>query len=80
MCLLGIFGEFRFNYFYFGIDIKGGIGVLLVLIGDGFVWWIKVEVGGYGNVLYIKYFNGYIFVYVYMYKFKLEIVDFVKSM
>ncbi|MBX2872172.1 MAG: M23 family metallopeptidase [Saprospiraceae bacterium] len=77
--LSGTFGELRSNHFHSGIDIKGGIGVPLVSIGDGFVWRIKVEAGGYGNVLYIKHPNGYTSVYAHMHKFKPEIADFVKS-
>lgn len=77
--LSGTFGELRSNHFHSGIDIKGAIGVPLVAIGDGYVWRIKVEAGGYGNVLYIKHPNGYTSVYAHMNKFKPEIAEFVKS-
>lgn len=77
--LSGTFGELRSNHFHAGIDIKGGIGVPLVAIGDGHVYRIKVSAGGYGNVLYIKHPNGYTSVYAHMHKFKSDIAAFVKS-
>ncbi|MEZ5040550.1 MAG: M23 family metallopeptidase [Saprospiraceae bacterium] len=77
--LSGTFGELRANHFHSGIDIKGAIGIPLLAVADGFVFRIKVESGGYGNVLYIKHPNGYTSVYAHMNKFSSAIADYVKS-
>ncbi len=77
--LSGTFGELRSNHFHGGIDIKGGIGVPLYAVGDGYISRIKVEGGGYGNALYITHPNGYTSVYGHMNGFLPEIEAFVKS-
>lgn len=77
--LSGTFGELRSNHFHSGIDIKGGIGVPLYAVAEGYVSRIKVEAGGYGNALYISHPNGYTSVYAHMNKFTPELEAFVKS-
>lgn len=77
--LSGTFGELRSNHFHAGIDIKGAIGVPLVAIAEGYIWRIKVEAGGYGNVLYIKHPNGFTSVYAHMNKFSPAVAEYVKS-
>lgn len=77
--LSGTFGELRSNHFHSGIDIKGGIGVPLYAVGDGYISRIKIEGGGYGNALYITHPNGYTSVYGHMNGFIPEIESFVKS-
>lgn len=77
--LSGTFGELRSNHFHAGIDIKGAIGVPLYSIADGYVYRIKVEAGGYGNVLYINHPNGYTSVYAHMNRFSKEIEDYIKE-
>lgn len=77
--LSGTFGELRSNHFHSGIDIKGGIGVPLYSVADGYISRIKIEGGGYGNALYITHPNGYTSVYGHMNEFIPEIETFVKS-
>ncbi|PHN03093.1 M23 family metallopeptidase [Flavilitoribacter nigricans] len=77
--LSGTFGELRSNHFHSGIDIKGGIGVPLYTVADGYISRIKIEGGGYGNALYITHPNGYTSVYAHMNEYIPEIETFVKS-
>lgn len=77
--LSGTFGELRSNHFHSGIDIKGGIGVPLYAVADGYISRIKIEGGGYGNALYITHPNGYTSLYAHMNAFIPEVAAYVKS-
>ena len=80
--LSGTFGELRPNHFHAGIDIKskdGKVGQRLFAIADGYVNRIKVQSGGYGNVLYIQHPNGYSSTYAHMDRYRKDIADFVKK-
>ena len=55
--LSGTFGELRPDHFHSGIDIKGGLGVPIYAAGDGEVYCIKINPGGYGSVMYIWHPN-----------------------
>ncbi len=77
--LSGTFGELRPNHFHAGIDIKGAIGKPLYSIADGYVSRIKVQSGGYGQVLYIDHPNGYTSVYAHMHRFDKTIEKYVKE-
>ena len=79
--LSGTFGELRPNHLHAGIDIKareGKVGQPVYSIADGYVARIKVQSGGYGNVLYIKHLNGYTSVYAHLHKFNSEIEKYVR--
>ncbi len=80
--LSGTFGELRPNHLHAGIDIKakdGKVGQPLYSIADGYVSRIKVQSGGYGNVLYIRHPNGYTSVYAHLYKFDSAIASYVAN-
>jgi hypothetical protein len=80
--LSGTFGELRPNHFHSGIDIKahnGRVGQDLFAAAEGTISRIKVQAGGYGNVLYINHPRGYTTVYAHMHKFTKEIAEYVKS-
>jgi len=67
--LAGSFGELRSNHFHAGIDIKsktGEEGDLIRATASGFVSRIKIQRGGYGQVLYIDHPNGYTSVYAHL--------------
>ncbi len=76
----GNFGEIRPNHFHTGVDIKtnGRTGQKLFSIGDGYISRIKIQLWGYGKVLYITHPNGYTSVYAHMSKFSSKIDSFVK--
>ncbi|MCB0527781.1 MAG: M23 family metallopeptidase [Saprospiraceae bacterium] len=80
--LNGTFGELRSNHFHTGIDIDsktGGVGQPVFSAADGFVDRVKVQAGGYGNVVYIKHPNGYTTVYAHLLRFSPEIERYVKE-
>ena len=80
--LSGTFGELRPNHLHAGIDIKaknGKIGQPLYATADGYVSRIKVQSGGYGNVLYINHPNGYTSVYAHLHEFPKAIAKYVKE-
>lgn len=79
----GSFAEFRTNHFHSGIDIKsskGRVGDPLQSIGDGYVSRIKIQSGGYGNVLFISHPSGHTSVYAHMDNFLPEIDAYVKEL
>ncbi len=80
--LTGTFGELRSNHFHTGIDIDsktGGVGQPVFAAADGFIDRIKVQAGGYGNVLYLKHPNGYTTVYAHLDRFSPEIQKYVRD-
>ncbi|MEM9920867.1 MAG: M23 family metallopeptidase [Bacteroidota bacterium] len=82
MRLSGTFGELRPNHLHAGIDIKahnGRIGQSLYATADGYVSRIKVQSGGYGNVLYFNHPNGYTSVYAHLHEFPPDIAKYVKE-
>ena len=82
LLLSGTFGELRNNHFHSGIDIKakgGRTGEPIRAAAAGHVSRIKVEPGGYGQVLYIDHPNGFTTVYAHLESFFPEVADFVKA-
>lgn len=80
--LSGTFGELRTSHFHMGIDIKssnGGEGDPILAVQDGFISRIRVQAGGYGNVLYIDHPDGWTSVYAHLSAFSKEISEFVES-
>jgi murein DD-endopeptidase MepM/ murein hydrolase activator NlpD len=80
--LAGTFGELRSNHFHSGVDIKsktGGVGQPVLSAAEGYVATIKVQAGGYGNVLYVKHPNGYTTVYAHLDRFAPEIEKYVRE-
>jgi murein DD-endopeptidase MepM/ murein hydrolase activator NlpD len=80
--LTGTFGELRPDHFHSGIDLKsknGSVGQPVFATADGFVDQIKVQTGGYGNVIYIKHPNGYTTVYAHLDRFSPELERYVRE-
>ena len=80
--LTGNFMELRTNHFHAGIDIKSSKGVAgdnVKSVHDGYISRIKVQTGGYGNVIYIDHPNGYTSVYAHLHEFTSEVQDFVQE-
>ena len=76
--LSGTFGEFR-SRFHTGIDFKGGEGINIFSIEDGYISRIEVSPSGYGKVVYITHPNGYSSVYAHLSRFSPDIEKYVKS-
>ncbi len=82
MRVTGTFGELRDDHFHSGLDLKsrtGRVGQPVFASAEGFVDRIKVQAGGYGNVLYIRHPNGYSTVYAHLDKFAPEIAKYVRE-
>ena len=81
MYLSGSFAELRSNHFHSGIDIKTDetVGHPVFSIADGWVSRIKVSPWGFGHVVYINHFNGYISVYAHLDRFNNKLTDLVLS-
>lgn len=80
--LAGTFGELRSNHFHMGIDIKsskGSSGDAIYAAAEGHISRIKVQPGGYGNVIYIDHPNGYTTVYAHLKQFEEQVAQYVKN-
>ncbi len=78
----GSFGELRANHFHTGIDISsntGSGGAPIVAAAAGYIHRIRVQEGGYGNVLYLKHPNGYTTLYAHLDKFSPAVAAYVKA-
>lgn len=71
MYLAGSFGEIRSNHFHSGLDIKTNQreGLPVFAVADGFVSRLRVQIGGFGNAIYISHPNGITSVYAHLQKF-----------
>lgn len=80
--LAGNFGEIRSNHFHSGLDIKTNQreGYPVYAVADGYVSRLRVQVGGFGNALYIDHPNGTTSVYAHLQRFSPEIAARVKAM
>ncbi|MEO1408841.1 MAG: M23 family metallopeptidase [Bacteroidota bacterium] len=80
--LSGTFGELRPNHLHAGIDIKayrGKVGQRIYAAAEGYVSRVKVQSGGYGNVLYLAHPNGYTTVYAHLGKFPAAVAEYVEA-
>ena len=78
--LAGSFGELRANHFHAGIDIKssgGEEGDTIRATLSGFVSRIKIQRGGYGQVLYVDHPNGFTSVYAHLQQFAPKMQTFI---
>ena len=67
----GTFGELRPNHFHAGLDFKTNetTGYPVHAAFDGYVSRLRVQVGGFGNAIYITHPNGYTTVYGHIEKY-----------
>lgn len=79
--LAGNFGELRANHFHAGIDIKtqGIEGKKIYASAEGHVSRIKIELGGYGKIIYVDHPNGYTTTYAHLKSFSSKIDSFIKK-
>ncbi len=79
--LAGSFGEIRPNHFHSGIDIKTNQreGYPVYAVADGYISRTRVQIGGFGNALYINHPNGITSVYGHLKKFNPLIAQVVKN-
>jgi hypothetical protein len=80
--LAGNFGEIRSNHFHSGLDIKTNQreGLPVYAVADGYVSRLRVQIGGFGNALYIDHPNGVTSVYAHLQRFNPVIASRVKAL
>lgn len=79
--LSGNFGQLRSTHFHAGLDIRTNqeIGHKVYAVGDGYVSRVRVNIYGYGKVVYVNHPNGKTTVYAHLDQFSNNITDFVES-
>ncbi|HEY0898251.1 MAG TPA: M23 family metallopeptidase [Sphingobacteriaceae bacterium] len=67
----GSFGELRGNHFHSGLDFRTNRreGYPIYAVSDGYISRLRVQVGGFGNAVYITHPNGYTSVYAHLQRF-----------
>ncbi|MFZ5981751.1 MAG: M23 family metallopeptidase, partial [Candidatus Zixiibacteriota bacterium] len=75
------FGDLRTNRFHAGIDIRTGgkIGEKLYSPVDGYVWRIKMSYDGYGKGLYVRGYDGLLYVFGHLEDFEEPLNSLVKT-
>jgi hypothetical protein len=71
----GAFGEIRPNHFHSGLDFKTNQreGYPVYAVADGFISRLRIQIGGFGNAVYINHPNGYTSVYAHLQRFTPEL-------
>jgi len=79
--LAGSFGEIRPNHFHSGLDYRTNQreGYPVYAVADGYISRLRVQIGGFGNAIYINHPNGYTSVYGHLQKFNERIGLIVKD-
>ncbi len=79
--LAGSFGEIRGGHFHSGSDYRTNQreGYPVYAVADGYVSRLRVQIGGFGNALYISHPNGYTTVYAHLKSFSPRIARIVKD-
>lgn len=77
----GTFCELRGTHFHAGLDIRTGghEGWQVLAVADGYVERVRVDVEGYGRVVYIRHPNGFTSVYGHLQKFTGALANYVKE-
>ena len=79
--LAGSFGELRANHFHSGLDYRTNQreGYPVYAAADGYVSRLRVQIGGFGNAVYISHPNGYTTVYAHLQRFNERISQIIKD-
>jgi hypothetical protein len=78
--LAGSFGEIRSNHFHSGLDYRTNQreGYPVYAVADGYISRLRVQIGGFGNAVYINHPNGYTSVYAHLQRFNTQIAQTIK--
>ena len=73
--LAGSFGEIRSNHFHSGLDYRTNQreGYPVYAVADGYISRLRVQIGGFGNAVYISHPSGYTSVYAHLQRFNTRI-------
>ncbi len=79
--LSGAFGDLRPNHFHSGLDFRTNQreGYPVYAIADGFVSRMRVQIGGFGQAVYLDHPNGQTSVYAHLSAFNPKITKMVKD-
>jgi hypothetical protein len=74
------FGELRANHYHMGLDIRTAHRENLPVhaAADGYVYRVKIEPFGFGQVIYIKHSNGLVSLYAHLNAFYPALAEWVK--
>jgi len=77
----GSFGELRPNHFHSGLDFKTNqrTGYPVHAVAMGYISRLRVQIGGFGNAVYITHPNGFTSVYGHLQSFSPELAKAVKQ-
>lgn len=81
MALVANFGEIRTNHWHMGLDIRTQQreNLPVYAAADGYIARIKVEPGGFGQVIYIAHPNGYTTLYAHLNQFFPALQQYIKE-
>ncbi|HCN83354.1 MAG TPA: M23 family peptidase, partial [Sphingobacteriaceae bacterium] len=79
--LASSFGEIRSNHLHSGLDYRTNQreGYPVYAVADGSVARLRVQIGGFGNAVYISHPNGYTSVYAHLQRFNARIAKTIKD-
>ncbi len=79
--LAGSFGEIRGGHFHSGLDFRTNQreGYPVYAVADGYVSRLRVQIGGFGNAVYITHPNGYTSVYAHLQRFNDRITQIIRD-
>ena len=77
----GAFGEIRPNHFHSGLDFRTNQreGYAVHAVADGYISRLRVQIGGFGNAVYIEHPNGFTSVYAHLQRFNTDLHETVKE-
>ncbi len=75
------FAEYRSTHFHGGIDIStnGVKGYNVYAVNDGYVYKVRITPNGYGKMLFIRHYDGYVSTYAHLQGFNAEISRYVRE-
>jgi murein DD-endopeptidase MepM/ murein hydrolase activator NlpD len=79
--IVGSFGDLRPNHFHSGLDFRTNQreGYPVYAVADGYVARLRVQIGGFGQAIYINHPNGYTSVYAHLSAYAPSLAQKVKS-
>ena len=79
--LAGSFGDLRPNHFHSGLDFRTNQreGYPIFAVSDGYIARLRVQIGGFGQAIYINHPNGYTSVYAHLSAYAPSLAQKVKS-
>jgi murein DD-endopeptidase MepM/ murein hydrolase activator NlpD len=79
--IAGSFGDLRPNHFHSGLDFRTNQreGYPIFAVSDGYIARLRVQIGGFGQAIYINHPNGYTSVYAHLSAYAPSLAQKVKS-